>query len=119
VLADESWHRRAAGVARDQGAHAPHSRRRNCAVADRRCALHGRADPGARLLELPGERLIPAAPALERTLDETEAFLHEVWESGAWDVPEPDRVIATILFTDIVGSSERAAELGDRAWREL
>ncbi len=32
---------------------------------------------------------------------------------------EPDRVLATILFTDIVGSSERAAELGDRAWRDL
>ena len=34
-------------------------------------------------------------------------------------MPEPDRVLATVLFTDIVGSTERAAELGDRRWREL
>ena len=52
-------------------------------------------------------------------LDETEAFLTEVWNSGGWEEPEPDRVLATILFTDIVDSTERAAELGDRAWHEL
>jgi class 3 adenylate cyclase len=33
--------------------------------------------------------------------------------------PDPDRVLATVLFTDIVGSTERATELGDRRWREL
>jgi class 3 adenylate cyclase len=75
--------------------------------------------PGARLLELPGETLIPAAAGLQRALDETEAFLKEAWESGAWEEPVPDRVLATVMFTDIVGSSERASELGDRAWREL
>jgi class 3 adenylate cyclase len=42
-----------------------------------------------------------------------------VWESGGWDEQEPDRVLATVLFTDIVESSRRAVELGDRAWREL
>src|SRR5207247_3857658 len=36
-----------------------------------------------------------------------------------WEEAEPDRVLATVLFTDIVGASERAASLGDRAWREL
>jgi class 3 adenylate cyclase len=45
-------------------------------------------------------------------------FLDEVWEAGGWADPEPDRVLATILFTDIVGSTERAVELGDHAWRE-
>jgi class 3 adenylate cyclase len=75
--------------------------------------------PGARLLELQGVPLIPWGSDLQRALDESEAFLKEAWESGAWSEPEPDRVIATVLFTDIVGSSERASELGDRAWREL
>jgi pimeloyl-ACP methyl ester carboxylesterase len=75
--------------------------------------------PGARLLALPGESMVPAGVALARALAETELFLCEAWEAGAWDEPEPDRVLATILFTDIVGSSERAVELGDRAWREL
>ncbi len=75
--------------------------------------------PGARLLELPGEPIIPAGAGLASVLDETEAFLTEVWNSGGWEEPEPDRVLATILFTDIVDSTERAAELGDRAWHEL
>jgi class 3 adenylate cyclase len=75
--------------------------------------------PGARLLELPGESLIPASAGLQRALDETETFLRDAWEAGAWEEPEPDRVLSTILFTDIVGSTERAAVLGDRAWHEL
>jgi class 3 adenylate cyclase len=74
---------------------------------------------GARLLELPGSRLIPDGRNLTRMLDETEAFLKEAWETGAWDEPEPERVLATVLFTDIIRASERAAALGDRAWREL
>src|SRR5262249_28127404 len=48
-----------------------------------------------------------------------ESFLRDVWESGGWEEPEPERVLATVLFTDIVGSTGRAAEAGDRAWREL
>jgi class 3 adenylate cyclase len=47
-------------------------------------------------------------------LSETETFI-----AGLSAPPEPDRVLATILFTDIVGSTARAAELGDTAWREL
>src|SRR5204862_6995979 len=39
--------------------------------------------------------------------------------SGARSVPEPDRVLATVMFTDIAGSTERAGELGDARWREL
>jgi class 3 adenylate cyclase len=75
--------------------------------------------PGARLLELKGQRHVPVGAALDLTLDEIERFLTEVWEEGGWDVSEPDRVLATILFTDIVGSTERVAELGDRAWHDL
>ncbi len=75
---------------------------------------------GAKLVELVGEgHLHGWGPALERALDEVEPFLRGVWESGGWEEPEPDRVLATILFTDIVGSTERAAALGDRAWHEL
>jgi class 3 adenylate cyclase len=51
-------------------------------------------------------------------LAELEQFLAEVAEGKAWQ-GEPDRVLATVLFTDIVGSSEKAAALGDRAWRAL
>jgi class 3 adenylate cyclase len=75
--------------------------------------------PGARLVELAGERQVPRGPGLERTVNEAEMFLVDLWESGGWDELEADRVLATVLFTDIVGSSQRAAELGDRAWREL
>ena len=75
--------------------------------------------PGARLLELPGERSIPSRPGLEQALNETDAFLHDVWKAGGWLNPDPDRILATVLFTDIVDSSQRAVELGDRAWREL
>ena len=70
--------------------------------------------PGAQLVEAPGN-----APFTDRLLDEAERFLLGVWEAGGLEKSEPDRVLATILFTDIVGSSERAASLGDRAWHEL
>jgi class 3 adenylate cyclase len=75
--------------------------------------------PAARMLELPGAPLIPWGADLRHALDETEAFLKEAWKSGAWEEPEPERMLATILFTDVVGSTERAAVLGDRAWHEL
>src|SRR2546428_11618483 len=50
---------------------------------------------------------------------EIERFLKDLWEAGGWEEEEPDRLLATVLFTDIVGSTAKAAELGDRAWREL
>ena len=46
-------------------------------------------------------------------------FLNEVRETGGWEEPAADRVLATVLFTDIVGSTQKAAELGDKAWGEL
>ena len=75
--------------------------------------------PGARLVELEGELHLPVGAALDRTLDEIEAFLTEVWRAGGWEEPGPERVLATILFTDIVASTERAAALGDTEWHEL
>jgi class 3 adenylate cyclase len=69
--------------------------------------------PGARFLELEGEDHFPSIDA-DQILDEVEEFL-----TGMRRGPEPDRVLATVLFTDIVGSTERATELGDRSWREL
>jgi pimeloyl-ACP methyl ester carboxylesterase/class 3 adenylate cyclase len=74
---------------------------------------------GARLVEIPGGRQSMAGSELDRPLNAIELFLREVWDSGGWDDPGPDRVLATILCTDIVGSTQRAFEVGDRAWQEL
>ncbi len=70
--------------------------------------------PGARLVELPGEDHLWWFGDQDAIVDEVEEFL-----TGARSAPEPDRMLATVLFTDIVGSTERAAELGDKHWREL
>jgi len=70
--------------------------------------------PGARYVELPGSLHIPWAGSYDEILAEVREFL-----TGVREAPEPNRVLATVLFTDIVGSSERATELGDRRWREL
>jgi class 3 adenylate cyclase len=51
--------------------------------------------------------------------DEVERFVGGLRERGEWDAVESQRVLATVLFTDIVGSTEKLAELGDRGWREL
>jgi pimeloyl-ACP methyl ester carboxylesterase len=74
--------------------------------------------PGARLVKLSSGGHLVTGEAAAADTDEEERFLTEVWESGAWEESEPDRVLATVLFTDIVGSTDRAASLGDRAWRE-
>ena len=69
---------------------------------------------GSRYIELPGEDHVPSAGGGSEIVDEIQEFLTGVRE------PElPDRVLATVLFTDIVGSTERARDLGDRGWREL
>jgi pimeloyl-ACP methyl ester carboxylesterase len=70
--------------------------------------------PGARYVELPGEDHLPFAGDLDAVLDEVEEFL-----VGSRGAAESERALATILFTDIVGSTEKAAELGDRGWRAL
>lgn len=70
--------------------------------------------PGAKLVELPGADSLPIVGDADSVLDEIEEFL-----TGARPVHEPDRVLATVLFTNIVGSTRRAAELGDARWRAL
>jgi class 3 adenylate cyclase len=74
--------------------------------------------PGARLVELPGRDLGPMFGDQERLFNELEAFLVTIPEQ-ARPTPEPDRVLATVLFTDIVDATARATQLGDRAWGRL
>ena len=74
--------------------------------------------PGARFVELPGADFSPSLGEQEPLFAELESFLADV-VAGTHPEIEPDRVLATVLFSDIVGSSEKAAALGDRAWREL
>ncbi|HMM89272.1 hypothetical protein [Bradyrhizobium sp.] len=69
---------------------------------------------GSKLVELAGVDHSYLAGDRDALLDEVEVFL-----TGAHHVHEPERVLATVLFIDIVGSTERAAALGDNAWREL
>ena len=74
--------------------------------------------PGARLVSVPTSHMHFGRGT--STLNaEVRAFLTELHESEGWANTEPDRVLATVLFTDIVDASRKAAELGDRAWREL
>lgn len=75
--------------------------------------------PGARHIELPGSEHAEWAGDAEPGLRETERFLTEAWKERAWEDAQSDRVLATVLFTDIVGSTPRASELGDARWREL
>jgi len=70
--------------------------------------------PGARLRILPGEDNFPFLGDYRSVLGEIEEFL-----TGARSDADPDRVLATVLLSDICRSTERAAELGDRAWRDL
>jgi class 3 adenylate cyclase len=74
-----------------------------------------RSIPGARLIELPGSTHGYAAPDQEEVLEQIERFVRGLRREQA----VLDRTLATILFTDIVGSTKKASELGDRAWREL
>ncbi|MEZ5076304.1 MAG: adenylate/guanylate cyclase domain-containing protein [Solirubrobacterales bacterium] len=70
--------------------------------------------PGARFVDLPGPDHLAWIGDQDRILEEVEEFL-----VGSRRAAESERALATILFTDLVGSTERAAQLGDRAWREL
>lgn len=69
--------------------------------------------PGARFVELAGDDHVPWVGG-DQVADEIEEFL-----TGVRPAPEPDRMLMTLLFTDIVGSTDRAAALGDRRWREV
>ncbi|HEV2686415.1 MAG TPA: alpha/beta fold hydrolase, partial [Actinomycetota bacterium] len=73
--------------------------------------------PGAQFVEIPGVGHLAFGAASDTIGDEIKRFTTEVWKAGGWEEAEPDRVLATVLFTDIVGSTAKAAELGDRVWR--
>jgi class 3 adenylate cyclase len=71
--------------------------------------------PGAKHVRVPGKDRIPYAGNVDVLLGEVERFVRSVSEEEA----AFDRVLATVLFTDIAGSTAKATELGDRAWRDL
>ena len=92
--------------------------------------VHQRADPwvpiehgrylaehiaGAVFAEMDGDGHLPTAESAPRLVAHVMPFLLDVVSQDA--APEPDRVLATVLFSDIVGSTARAAELGDSRWR--
>jgi pimeloyl-ACP methyl ester carboxylesterase len=88
-------------------------------TGDRICRVEGgrylgKNIPGAKYLELPGADHVPWVGDADSVLEPIQEFL-----TGTRAAPEPDRVLATVLFTDIIGSTERAAELGDSRWRDL
>jgi class 3 adenylate cyclase len=70
--------------------------------------------PGATLVELPGVDNLIWAGDQDAMVAEIQGFI-----TGVRPLPQPDRVLATILFTDIVGSTRLASELGDAAWRRV
>jgi class 3 adenylate cyclase len=70
--------------------------------------------PGARYVELPGAETLVFGSDADGELDEIEEFL-----TGVRPVRDPERILATVMFSDIVDSTSRAAELGDRRWRDL
>ena len=70
--------------------------------------------PAASFIELAGEDHLPWIGDADAVLGEIEEFL-----TGVRTQPEPDRMLATVLFTDIVGSTQHAAELGDTAWTDI
>lgn len=70
--------------------------------------------PGARYVELPGEDHLFFTEDSDALLDEVEEFV-----AGTRASRQPERRLATVLFTDIVGSTDRASRLGDRRWRDI
>ena len=69
---------------------------------------------GTRFVGLPGEDHIPFVGDGDAIVDEVQEFV-----TGVRPAPEVDRILATVLFTDIVASTERQAALGDRGWKDL
>jgi class 3 adenylate cyclase len=75
---------------------------------------YARRIPGARLVELPGSDSLPSIGDSDALLGEIEEFL-----TGGRRGAEADRALLTVLFTDIVASTERVAQVGDKRWRDL
>ena len=70
--------------------------------------------PGAVFVEVPGADYGLAVGDVDPVIDEVEAFV-----TGTRPTHDADRVLATVLFTDIVDSTARAAQIGDRGWRTI
>ena len=70
--------------------------------------------PGAHYVEMPGADHAPWGTNREQIVSEIATLVHALGTPA-----EPERTLATVLFSDIVGSTERAIELGDRGWRDL
>jgi class 3 adenylate cyclase len=68
----------------------------------------------ARLVAVPGSDEVPFTEGVDQILGLTEEFL-----TGARRPPEPDRILATVLFSDIVDSTSQAAEMGDTKWKQI
>ena len=91
-------------------------------VVSRRDALFSAASgravadliPGAEFVDVPGVDYGLAVGDVDPVIDEVEAFV-----TGTRPTHDVDRVLATVLFTDIVDSTSRAAQVGDRGWRTL
>ena len=75
--------------------------------------------PGAAFVELPGDQHFAFLGDYEQLVQTIEQFLGDIWSRGDWEEPEHERMLTTVLFTDIVGSTAKAAAIGDRAWAEL
>jgi class 3 adenylate cyclase len=75
--------------------------------------------PNARIVELPGRNASLALGDQEQLFAELERFLSVVPHGEGGESSEAERVLATVMFTDIVGATAAAVELGDRRWREL
>src|SRR5262245_29551883 len=75
--------------------------------------------PAARVAEIPGAGHLALGKPSELVAAAIERFVTGIRDAGGWDEEAPDRMLATILITDIVDSTARAVELGDRRWREL
>ena len=69
---------------------------------------------GARFVELTGDDHVPIVGDVDSLVGEIEEFI-----TGVRSSHDTDRVLVTVLFTDIVSSTQRAAQLGDLRWREL
>ena len=89
-------------------------RTRDCLIPVEYSRYMAERIPGAKYVELPGNDHLPYVGDADAILDEIEEFLTGVRHSA-----EHDRVLATVLFTDIVDATRRAAELGDRGWRDV
>ncbi len=89
-------------------------RRDNALVASENGRFLAEHINGARFVELPGSDYGLGFGDVDGLVDEVEEFL-----TGSGGSADSDRMLATVLFTDIVGSTEQAAEMGDSRWKEL